>query len=81
MSDDANQTAEAMFDKALEIAEKHLERAVKEAGPLGPYVSVAMIEAAVKFAVEETSEEDVIDMLRDLAAQIEADIEGVDDEE
>lgn len=81
MSDDTNQAAEAMFDKALGIAEKHLDRAVKEAGPLGPYVSVAMIEAAVKVAVEETSEEDVIDMLRDLADQIEEDIQDVEDGE
>jgi hypothetical protein len=75
MSNDTNQTAEAIFEKALSIAEKHLEQAVKEGGPLGPYVAVAMIEAAVNTAVDETSHEDVIDMLRDLAAQIEADAE------
>lgn len=75
MNDDTNGPAEAMFDKALEIAEKHLGSAIKEGGPLGPYVAVAMIEAAVNQAVEETSHEDVIDMLRDLAAQIEADAE------
>lgn len=81
MSDETNQTAEAMFDKALEIAEKHLESAVKEAGPLGPYVAVAMIEAAVNAAVDETSHEDVVDMLRDLASQIEADADGADEDE
>ena len=72
MTDDSN-TAAALFDKALEIAEKHLETAVKEGGALGPYVAIAMIEAAVNRAVEETSHDDVIGMLRDLAQQIESD--------
>ena len=76
MSNDSNQTAEALFEKALSIAEKHLEKAVTEGGALGPYVAVAMIEAAVNSAVEETSHEDVVDMLRDLAAQIEADADA-----
>jgi len=80
MTDDNNQAAEAMFDKALSVAEKHLEKAIKEGGPLGPYVAVAMIEAAVNAAVEETSHEDVVDMLRDLAAQIEADAGEVDED-
>lgn len=80
MSNDSNQTAEALFDKALSIAEKHLEMAVKEGGPLGPYVAVAMIEAAVNAAVDETSHEDVVDMLRDLAAQIEQDADADDEE-
>ena len=79
MSNDSSQTAEALFDKALEIAEKHLEKAIQEGGALGPYVAVAMIEAAVNAAVEETSHEDVVDMLRDLASQIEADAEGDED--
>lgn len=80
MTDETNQAAEAMFDKALGIAEKHLEKAIKEGGQLGPYVAVAMIEAAVNAAVEETSHEDVVDMLRDLAAQIEADAGEVDED-
>lgn len=80
MSNDSNQTAEALFDKALSVAEKHLEMAIKEGGPLGPYVAVAMIEAAVNAAVDETSHEDVVDMLRDLAAQIEADAGEVDED-
>jgi len=80
MSNDSNQTAEALFDKALSIAEKHLEMAVKEGGPLGPYVAVAMIEAAVNVAVDETSHEDVVDMLRDLASQIEQDAESDEEE-
>ncbi|MFM2042469.1 MAG: hypothetical protein RLY86_1045 [Pseudomonadota bacterium] len=74
MSDtNTNSTAEQLFDKALDIAEKHLESAMKEAGPLSAYVSVAMIEVAVNQAVDETSHSDVVDMLRDLANQIEAD--------
>lgn len=80
-SDKSSTAAEAMFEKALDVAEKHLEAAVKEGGPLGPYVAVAMIEAAVNVAVDETSHEDVVDMLRDLANQIEADADQVDDED
>ena len=80
MSNDSNQTAEALFDKALSVAEKHLEMAIKEGGPLGPYVAVAMIEAAVNAAVDETSHEDVVDMLRDLASQIEQDADSDDEE-
>jgi hypothetical protein len=76
MSDPSNSPAAAMFDKALDIAEKHLEQAMREGGPISAYVSVAMIEAAVNQAVEATSHEDVIGMLRDLAEQIEADMEG-----
>lgn len=78
-NENRNTTAEAMFDKALDIAEKHLNKAVSEGGALGPYVAVAMIEAAVNRAVDETSHEDIIDMLRDLAAQIEADAEDIED--
>ncbi len=80
MSKDTNQTAEALFEKALSIAEKHLEEAIKEGGPLGPYIAVAMIEAAVNSAVDETSHEDVIDMLRDLASQIEQDADEADED-
>lgn len=78
--DSTNQTAEALFEKALSVAEKHLDAAIQEGGPLGPYIAVAMIEAAVNAAVDETSHEDVIDMLRDLAAQIEADAEESDED-
>ncbi len=81
MTDDTNSAGDAMFDKALEVAEKHLERAISEGGALGPYVAVAMIEAAVNAAVEETSHEDVVEMLRDLAAQIEEDADDQDDDE
>ncbi|MEI7609280.1 MAG: hypothetical protein WCJ64_18020 [Rhodospirillaceae bacterium] len=71
-------SADAMFDKALDIAEKHLKRAIEEGGVLGPYVAVAMIEAAVNSAVDETSHEDVVDMLRDLANQVEEDADEDD---
>ncbi|MBI1209782.1 MAG: hypothetical protein GC191_21185 [Azospirillum sp.] len=80
-SDDPSLPADAMFEKALDIAEKHLQKAMTDGGSLGPYVAVAMIEAAVNAAVEETSHEDVVDMLRDLAAQIEADAEHEDDDD
>ncbi|MEI8394816.1 MAG: hypothetical protein WCF85_08785 [Rhodospirillaceae bacterium] len=73
-------SADAMFDKALEVAEKHLKRAIEEGGVLGPYVAVAMIEAAVNTAVDETSHEDVVDMLRDLASQIEEDADNEDED-
>ena len=73
-------SADAMFDKALDIAEKHLKKAIEEGGVLGPYVAVAMIEAAVNTAVDETSHEDVVDMLRDLASPIEEDAEADEDD-
>jgi 20S proteasome alpha/beta subunit len=73
MTDPNNGTAEQLFEKALDIAEKHLDAAMKDGGALSGYVAIAMIEAAVNQAVEETSHEDVADMLRDLASQIEAD--------
>ncbi len=73
-------SADVMFDKALDIAEKHLKLAIEEGGVLGPYVAVAMIEAAVNTAVDETSHEDVVDMLRDLADQIEKDAENEEDD-
>jgi hypothetical protein len=81
MTDQSPDTAtDVMFDKALELAEKHLTKAMGEAGALGPYVAVAMIEAAVNAAVDETSHEDVVDMLRDLANQIEEDAENEEED-
>lgn len=73
---DPSQGAEALFDKALEVADKHLEAALQEAGPLSDYVTVAMIEAAVNRAVDVAGHEDIADMLRDLANQIESDMDG-----
>lgn len=82
MSEPTNTSAaEQLFDKALDLAEKHLEAAMKEGGALSGYVAIAMIEAAVNQAVEETSHTDVADMLRDLADQIEADAEEGEEEE
>jgi hypothetical protein len=80
MTDDSNSPAAALFEKALDVAEKHLEAAISEGGALGPYVAIAMIEAAVNRAVEETSHEDVIGMLRDLAEQIENDADEADED-
>lgn len=77
MADDFEDTEE-MFEKALDIAEEHLEQALKKSGPLAPYVSVAMIEAAVNQAVDLTSAEDVLSMLQDLMAQIEGDVADED---
>lgn len=71
---------EALFEKALDIAEKHLELAMQEGKALSAYVAVAMIEAAVNQAVEVTGHSDIADMLRDLAAQIEADAEDGDED-
>lgn len=72
------QTAEALFDKALEVADKHLEAALSEAGPLSDYVTVAMIETAVNRAVDVAGHADIADMLRDLANQIEADMDDAE---
>lgn len=64
---------EELFEKALDIADTHLEAALTEAGPLAPYVAVAMVEAAVNRAVDATSGDDVISILQDLITQIEND--------
>jgi hypothetical protein len=73
--------AEALFEQALKVAEKHLNAAMEEAGPLGPYVAVAMIEAAVNIGVEVAGPEDISEMLTDLAGQIEADGGASNDDE
>jgi len=74
----SGENAEALFDKALEVADRHLDAAIKEAGALGDYVIVGMIEAAVNRGVEVAGHEDIVDMLRDLAQQIENDMENED---
>ena len=79
MNDNISSEAEEMFERALQIAEKHLDGAMKESGDLSDYVAVAMIEAAVNKAVEATSGSDIVDVLRDMADQIEADDDGSDD--
>ena len=72
---------EVKFESALSLAEKHLKNAIAEGGILGPYVAVAMIEAAVNLSVAEISNEDVVDMLRELAGQVEEDSKGYPDDE
>lgn len=69
-NDDAT---EEMFEQALTIAEKHLGMAMEEAGDIADYVAVAMIEVAVNQAIDAAGHEDMINVLRDLADQIEQD--------
>lgn len=78
--DEIEDGEDAKFEQALEIAEKHLDKAISEAGQLGPFVAIAMIEAAVNAALDQAADEDVIDMLRDLADQIEADADNDEEE-
>ena len=73
MAEDEVDTEE-LFEKALDLADTHLDKALTEAGDLAPYVAVAMIEASVNRAVEATSGEDVISILQDLITQIENDL-------
>ncbi len=79
MVDTPSQSAEALFEKALEVADKHLSAAAAEAGPLADYVVVAMIETAVNRAVDVAGHADIVDMLRDLATQIETDMDDEDE--
>ena len=65
---------DANFESAFSIADTHLKHAIEEGGILAPYVAIAMIEAAVNAAVDRTESKDVIDILRDLANQVAADI-------
>jgi hypothetical protein len=66
-------SADAMFERALDIAEQHLDAAIGDSGELSDWVAVAMIEAAVNRAVDGVGHADVAGILRDLADQIEAD--------
>lgn len=70
----ANDASEQLFEQALTIAEKHLDAALDDAGDLADYVSVAMIEVAVNQAIDVAGHEDIIAVLRDLADQIEQDM-------
>ncbi|MFZ4068977.1 MAG: hypothetical protein ACOYJ6_02605 [Caulobacterales bacterium] len=74
-------SADAMFERALDIAARHLDSAVAESDELADWVAVAMIEAAVNRAVDGVGHADVAGILRDLADQIEADDEGDADDE
>lgn len=71
----ANDETERLFEQALTVAEKHLGQAMAEAGDLADYVAVAMIEVAVNQAIDAAGHEDMISVLRDLADQIESDME------
>jgi hypothetical protein len=78
MAKDEDADMEVMYDKAADIAGKHLNAALDEGGPLEYLVAVMMVEAAVNAAVEATSREDIIRLLKDLVEQIESD-EAEDD--
>lgn len=68
---------EQMFEQALEISERHLNKAVEENPDMEPYIVVAMIEAAVNYAASSTSPADVVSILHDLIEQM----EDADDED
>ncbi|MEI7610137.1 MAG: hypothetical protein WCJ64_22365, partial [Rhodospirillaceae bacterium] len=56
------------------------KRVFSQPATIGPYVAVAMIESAVNIAVDEVSHEDVIDMLRELANQVDEDAKSDPDD-
>ncbi len=78
MADDKEM--DKMYDQAAEIAQKHLDMALDEAGPLENLVAIMMVEAAVNAAVDATSREDIVRLLEDLVGQIEADEDGDEEE-
>ena len=70
------------YDKALALAEKHLETAIKSSGDLADYLPVAMIEAAVNQSTDLADPEELADFLRELADSILGDDNsGADDDE
>jgi hypothetical protein len=69
------------YDKALALAEKHLETAMKSSGDLADYLPVAMIEAAVNQSSEIADPEELADFLRELADTIIGDEKGEEEEE
>jgi len=78
MPSDPNLPSDALYDRAADIAEKHLAAALEEAEEIEYLVAVMMIEASVNMAVELTSRDDIIKLLKDLVVQIESD-ESEDD--
>ena len=74
---------EQIFEDALTIADRHLTEAMKENEEMAPYIAVAMIEAAVNQAIDVSSPQDIVAILRDLASQIEDECgdEDEDDED
>ena len=75
MAKETQSPDEALYDKAAELAEKHLGLALREAGETEYLVAVMMIEAAVNAAVDLTSPSDIVSLLKDLVRQIEMDID------
>jgi cobalamin biosynthesis protein CbiD len=73
MSQSEEASLEAAYDKAAEIAERHLAAALAETGVPDYLIAVMMIEAAVNAAVDLTSAEDILKLLQDLTEQIAAD--------
>jgi hypothetical protein len=68
------------YDKALSLAEKHLETAMKSSGDLADYLPVAMIEAAVNQSAEIADPEELAEFLRELADDIIGDNDDGDDD-
>jgi hypothetical protein len=68
------------YDKALSLAEKHLETAMKSSGDLADYLPVAMIEAAVNQSAEFADPEELADFLRELADDILGDDDDGEDD-
>ncbi|MCW5773300.1 MAG: hypothetical protein KIT16_16790 [Rhodospirillaceae bacterium] len=69
------------YDKALALAEKHLEAAMKSSGDLADYLPVAMIEAAVNQTSEIADPEELADFLRELADSLIGDDEDGDEDD
>jgi hypothetical protein len=68
------------YDKALALAEKHLETAMKSSGDLVEYLPVAMIEAAVNQSSELAEPEELADFLRELADNLVGNKDDIEDE-
>jgi hypothetical protein len=68
------------YDKALSLAEKHLETAIKSSGDLADYLPVAMIEAAVNQSADLADPEELAEFLRELADNIIGDDKNGDDD-
>jgi hypothetical protein len=68
------------YDKALSLAEKHLESAIKASGDLADYLPVAMIEAAVNQSADLADPDELADFLRELADSLLGDDKSGDDD-
>jgi hypothetical protein len=75
----ADAPSDALYDKAAEIADRHLAAALKEDDEIDYLVAVMMIEAAVNAAVDLTSGSDIVILLKDLVLQVEEDSAADDD--